>query len=151
MKTETILSDIPSLCAVLDSLQVNIFIADRNFNLVYMNVKAGKTLKGIENEIYKVFNIKLGDFIGGSIHRFHRDPDQVERILKNSAALPHEAKLDFGNIHLKSSINCIIGLEGEIVGYIVNWENKSEKVRKMEEMVKFVEELELIDEQSINY
>jgi methyl-accepting chemotaxis protein len=151
MKPELLFLDDLSFRAVLDSVQTNIFIADRDFKLVYMNLKAVKTLRGIENEIYKAFNVKVDDFVGESIHRFHRDPDQVESTLNNTAALPHEGQFDFGNIHLKSSINCILGLEGEIVGYIVNWEDKSKKVRKKEEMMDLVTEMELVDQDSLNY
>jgi methyl-accepting chemotaxis protein len=151
MKTEKLFWDNPSLRAVLDSIQTNIIIADRDFKLVYMNLKGIKTLKSIENEIYKIFNIRVDDFVGESIHRFHRDPDQVEIILNNFAALPHEAHFDFGNIYLKSSINCILGLEGEIAGYIVNWEDKSKKVRGVEEMTNLVKELEKAESDSFYY
>jgi methyl-accepting chemotaxis protein len=151
MKIETLFEDNPSLRAVLDSIQTNIIIADRDFNLIYMNLKAVKTLRGIESEIYKAFNVKVDDFVGKSIHRFHRDPDQVESILNNVAALPHEAQFDFGNIHLKSSINCMLGLEGDIVGYIVNWEDKSKKVQGIEEMMDLITEMEQVDQDSLNY
>lgn len=151
MNTKNLPDVISNSFVTLNSLQANIFIANRDFNLVYMNPKAEKTLKNIENEILEVFNIRVDNFIGGSIHRFHKNPDRVERILSHPMALPHEANFDFGNIHLQSSINSIIGLEGEIIGYIVNWEDKSKNVREMEEMVEFVKELELIDEHSINY
>jgi len=118
----------------LNSLQANIFIANRDFKLVYMNPKAEKTLKSMENDIFEVFNIRVKDFIGGSIHRFHRDPDQVERVLKNPMAFPHEAIFKFGNTQLKTNINSIVGPEDEIVGYIVNWEDISEKAKLLEEM-----------------
>jgi methyl-accepting chemotaxis protein len=116
------------LNAALDSVQTNIFIADRDFKLVYMNPVAEKTLKSIEMEILRVFGVRVDDFIGESIHKFHRDPDQVERILRNPSALPHAAFFDFGVVHLKTSINGVTGPEGEIIGYIVNWEDMSEKV-----------------------
>lgn len=151
MKTEVLFSDNPSLRAVLDSIQANIIVADRDLKLIYMNLKAIKTLRAIENEIYKTFNIRVDDFVGESIHRFHRDPDQVENILNNVAALPHEAQFDFGNVHLKSSINYMLGSEGEIVGYIVNWEDKSKEVRRIEEMMNLVMEMEQVDQGSLNY
>ncbi len=130
------LAGISSLRLALDSVQANIFIADRDFKLVYMNPKAEQTLKNIENEIFEVFGVWVEDFIGESIHRFHRDPDRVEGILRNPMALPHEAIFQFGNIHLKSSINKIVGPEDEVTGYIVNWEDVSEKVRLLDEMSK---------------
>ncbi len=89
--------------------------------------------------------------VGGSIHRFHRNPDAIERILRNPLALPHEAKFDFGSIHLKICINSIIGQGGEIVGYIINWEDKSKKVIEFEEMEKLVRDFDLIENNSNNF
>ena len=135
----------------LDSLQANVFITDRGFKLVYMNPKAEKTLKSIGNDIFEAFGIGVEDFIGGSIHRFHRDPDWVEKILKDPKALPHEALFEFCDIHLKSSINSIVGPKGAIIGYIVNWEDVSENFQSDEKMMHRVEELEQIESESNNY
>ena len=112
MNTKNLLDVISNSFITLNSLQANIFIANRDFKLVYMNPKAEKTLKNIENEILEVFNIRVDNFLGGSIHRFHRDPDQVERILSHPMALPHEAIFEFGDILLNSSINGIAGSGG---------------------------------------
>jgi methyl-accepting chemotaxis protein len=134
MNAEWPLTDSSSLQAALDSIQANIFIADRDFKLIYMNPKAEQTLKNLENAIFEVFGVRVEDFIGESIHRFHRDPDRVEKILRDPMALPHEAIFQFGDIHLRSSINKIVGPEGEIRAYIVNWEDVSEKTRLLERM-----------------
>ncbi len=136
MDAKILFGDIVSLQAALNCIQANIFIANRDFKLIYMNPKAEKTLKNIENAIFKVFSIKTEDFIGESIHRFHRDPSRVESILRNPLALPQEATFEFGNIHLKSSINSIVGPENEVIGYIVNWEDVSEKVKLLEDLSK---------------
>ena len=129
----------------LDSLQANIFIADYELVLVYMNPMARKTLKSIENDIFKVFSIRVEDFIGGSIQRFHKDPLHVAGIIRNSSALPHEVIIDIGKIHLKFCINGITTRAGEIFGYIVNWEDVSEKTEMDEKMRNLNEELIIIE------
>ena len=134
MNVEIPPADVSSLQAALDSVQANIFIADWDFKLIYMNPKAEQTLKNIENEIFEVFGVRVEDFIGGSIHRFHRHPDQVEKVLMDPMALPHEAMFQFGGVHLKTSINSIVGPEDEVTGYIVNWEDVSEKTRLLKKM-----------------
>ncbi len=151
VKKETHFSEIPNLYAILNSIEINIFIADKDFKLVYMNQKAEETLKSFEKEIFDAFRVRVDDFIGVSIHRFHRGTDLVERVLKNYKALPHEAKLDFGNIHLKISTNCIMEPKGKITGYIVNWEDRSREVRETEEMMELINELELIENDSNNF
>lgn len=146
MKIETLLADISRWNAALDCVQANIFIADQDFKLIYMNPKAKKTLKNFTNEIFRVFGIRDDNFIGESIHRFHRDPSRVEKILRNPSALPHDAFFEFGEVHLKTSINGIPGPEGEIFGYIVNWEDMSETARSTMEMEKLNIELENIED-----
>jgi methyl-accepting chemotaxis protein len=146
MTTKKLLADFSRWYSALDSVQANIFMADQNFTLIYMNPKAEKTLKNIENEIFEVFGVRFDSFIGESIHKFHRDPKRVESILRNPSALPHEAIFDFGEVQLKTSINGVPGPEGEIFGYIVNWEDMSEKVRLDKEMEKLSIELENIED-----
>lgn len=146
MKAERLLAEASFLYAAMDSVQTNIFIADRDFNLIYMNPKAEQTLKNIENEIFEVFNIRVEEFVGGSIHRFHQNPKQVEKILTNPLALPHEAKFDFDGVRLKTIVNGITSRDGETIGYIVNWEDKSEKFREAEEMANLFEEMKMIED-----
>jgi len=136
MDIEMHLSAVPSLRAILDSVQANIFIADWDFKMVYMNPKAKKSLKNIEKEIVEIFQIRVEDFIGEYIHKFHKDPNRVEQILRNPLALPHEAIFQFGNVHLRSRINSIAGMGDGISGYIVNWEDVSEKTALLNKISK---------------
>ncbi len=120
-----------SLKTCLDNLQVNIFVADKDLNLTYINEIARATLISIEPEIQKEFGIGVDEFLGSSIHRFHKNPQQVEKILRNPASFPHETELSFGKIILKTYINGIWDGKGEIQGYIANWEETGEK-KKLE-------------------
>jgi methyl-accepting chemotaxis protein len=117
------------LGAAFDSLQTNVFIADPTFTVVYVNPKAVETLRGFEGEIRKAFGVGADDIAGGSIHRFHRDPRQVERILRNPAALPHQAEFSFGSITLQARINGVLGPAGEVLGYVVCWEDVTYRLK----------------------
>ncbi len=128
--------------AALDALQTNVFIGDLDFKLIYANDKAVKTLRSIENEIKQVFNVTVDEIIGGSIHRFHRDPDRVERILKNPASFPHAARFSFGNVTLETNINAVYNDSGAIVGYVVNWEEIGELIRQQKETARLFSSVE---------
>jgi methyl-accepting chemotaxis protein len=119
------------LKACLDNLQENIFVADKNLNLTYINEIARATLVSIEPEIQKAFGLGVDELLGGSIHRFHQNPQQVEKILRNPASLPHSTELAFGKVILKTSINAVWDEKGEIEGYIANWEEIGER-KKLE-------------------
>jgi methyl-accepting chemotaxis protein len=120
----------------LDCQATNVFIADDNLNLIYANNKSIETLKSIESEIRNEFQVGVGELLGGSIHRFHKDPQKIEKILRNPSALPHEAIIQFGNVALKASINSILSPGGQRNGYILNWEEVAEQLKAEAEMAK---------------
>ncbi len=122
------LSSLSGIKACMDNLDTNVFVADKNLTLIYMNTKAAKTCRIVEKDIYDNFRVNVDDLLGGSIHRFHKDPKRVEAILKNPANLPHEATFSFGNVSLKTQINAVTDSGGTILGYIVNWEEVSKQL-----------------------
>jgi methyl-accepting chemotaxis protein len=113
--------------AALECVQTNIFLADPNFTVVYANARALDTLRGFEGELRKAFDVGADGVVGGSIHRFHKDKDAVERILRNPAVLPHRAEFRFGAVTLQTRINAVRGTAGRLLGYIVNWEDISKQ------------------------
>jgi len=117
------------LRATLSSVQANIFLADTTFNIIYVNDRALETLRSIEGEIRKAFGVEVEDVVGATIHRFHKDRRRVERILRNPAALPHKAEFSFGAITLQTTINGVFGPHNEVLGYVVNWEDVSQRLR----------------------
>ncbi len=132
-ESSELLNNLEWLQASLNSIQTNVFIADTKLNLIFMNERANTTLKLIEQELISVFGISVNEMLGNSIHRFHRNSRHVERILRNPSILPHEAEFSFGNITLKTTINGIFSPNGTILGYIANWEDVSEKIKKDKE------------------
>jgi methyl-accepting chemotaxis protein len=123
------------LRAVLDAVQTNVFVADTELRIVYANDRALDTLRAIEPELVSAFDVTVDEILGGSIHRFHRNPKRVERILESTDALPHEAQFSFGAITLKANI-AEVAHDGERVGYVVSWEDVSGKVRTEAEMAR---------------
>jgi methyl-accepting chemotaxis protein len=121
------LDSVEFLKAGLRGVQANIFIADPDLTIIYANDRALTTLRGIQDEVRKAFNVELNDIVGGTIHRFHRDARKVERILRNPAALPHQAEFSFGNVTLQAKINGIFGPGNAILGYIVSWEDATQR------------------------
>jgi methyl-accepting chemotaxis protein len=128
--------------ASLASVQTNIFIADTKLTLIFANQKALQTLRGLESEIRKAFKVEVDDIVGGSIHRFHKDPRAVEQILRSPAALPHNVDFTFGTVTLRARINGIFDQRRELLGYIVNWEDVTEQRRGENEQARLMSMLE---------
>jgi methyl-accepting chemotaxis protein len=119
---KNLLEKLNTLKACLDNLQMNVFVSDKDLNLIFMNEIARKTIASIEPELRQEFGIGVDELLGGSIHRFHKDSGHVEKILKNPVLLPHTAELAFGNVILKTSIHGVQDENGDIQGYIASWE-----------------------------
>jgi methyl-accepting chemotaxis protein len=124
------------LRASLDAMRANVLLADLSFTIVYANPKAVETLKTIEDEIEKAFGVNVDDILGGSIHRFHKDPRRIEKILRSAKALPHEAEFGFGGVKLKATINGVANAHGQTIGYVVNWDDVTERSRVESEMAR---------------
>lgn len=117
-----------SLLAALDSLQANVFVADPALNLVYLNPAAERAVRAVERDVRATFGVSVEELLGGSIHRFHRDPRRVEEIL-GSAPMPHEASFSFGSVTLSTRINKVLDQDGGLLGYIVAWDDISDRRR----------------------
>ncbi|MGE3704427.1 MAG: methyl-accepting chemotaxis protein [Vicinamibacterales bacterium] len=131
-----ITESLEGLKASLDALRANVFIADYDLNLIYLNPMAAETASGFEAEIKKVFGVGLNDLLGGSIHRFHRDPKRIEKILRTPGALPHEAEFSFGTVTLRTFINAVQDPQRNVIGYIVNWADISQEKKQRAEMAR---------------
>ena len=123
--------------AVLDSVQANIFVADTELRLVYANRHALETCRTFEGELLGAFGMRFEDLLNGSIHRFHKDPARIERLLAEPGRLPHRATFSFGNVTLSTTISAVQDDAGRLHGYCVAWEDVSLR-RRLEDEVRRV-------------
>lgn len=129
---------------MFDHVQTNLMVADAAFNIIYANPSSVETLQSLADDIRQQFGVEISDVVGGSIHRFHKDPAQIEEILQTPSALPRVAEFSFGDITLETSINSVLNTEGEVVGYVVHWDDVSEKnqnARQASQLADMVENL----------
>jgi methyl-accepting chemotaxis protein len=115
--------------AAIDRVQANIFVANLDFEIVCINELAQQTLGTIAGEIHRLFGIDVADILGSSIHMFHKDAAYVEKILTNPQSLPHEAEFNFGAVTLQTRINSVLATNGQVQGYVVVWDDISERQR----------------------
>ena len=115
--------------ATLDVLRANVMIADPAMKIIYINDCAQQTLQKIAGEIKRVFNVDVENILGASIHAFHRNPQAVEKILRDPKALPHQTEFTFGHVTLEARISSIKGPRNKVQGYVVAWEDVTYRQR----------------------
>ena len=130
----SILQSAPALLSALDRVEANLMIADTNLNLIFVNRHANATLASLDGEIRKAFRIGSNELLGGSIHRMHRDPARVERILKDPRSFPHRATLVFGQVKLAAKFEMVLDARGECCGYVVNWESVADREARAQQL-----------------
>ncbi|MCU4674422.1 methyl-accepting chemotaxis protein [Catenovulum sp. 2E275] len=119
---------IANLSNALKICQANVMIADNDLNIVYINEQNMKMLKRRENEIQKVlpaFNTQ--NLIGECIDIFHKEPSHQRRVLANLTE-PYFANIKVGNLHFDLIATPWISPQGQRLGTIVEWEDRTEEV-----------------------
>ncbi len=115
--------------AALDGVRTNIFVANRAFEIIYINDFAKQTLSQIAGEIRQAFGVDVDNMVGLSIHKFHKDATRIERMLTDPQTLPHQAEFSFGPITLQTRINSVLAADGRVEGYVVAWDDITHRQR----------------------
>ena len=145
--SKSVTDSLEGVKSTMASLQANVFVADTNLNIVYINPRAAETLSTIAQPIFKTFGVKIEDILNGHIHRFHRDPKRVENILRDPKAMPHSADFNFGGVTLRTRINAVMSTEEKIIGYTVCWEDVTTELRQENE---FRRVMNMVDQMPTN-
>ncbi len=103
---------------LVESTTVRLIVADRNFDIIYMNSASVSALRKLEH----LLPCKVDEMIGKSIDLFHKDVEMPRGILANPDNLPHRANIQLGDEVLDLNAVAIRDGNGQYVGAMVNWE-----------------------------
>jgi len=89
--------------------------------ILYMNQAMKGIVSQMENEMRKSFGVSANEVMGGSIHRFHKDPDRIRKILEGLR--PGEVRknqvMEIGGISLLSTTEPLVDEStGALLGYM---------------------------------
>ncbi len=88
--------------------------------ILYMNRKMHEIVDRMEGELRSNFGISSSDVVGGSIHRFHKNPDRIRGIL--SGMKPGETRFNqiipVGNRRISSVTEVLTDQSGRRIGYL---------------------------------
>lgn len=120
----------------LNSLATNVLYADEDFNLTYINQKSLVTLGTINDSLVEKYGFGVDSFLGKNIDDFHVNPSYQRKMLGNAKNFPINAEINIGGMILDLNIQQVLGESGDVDGYIVNWEEISEKKEIQEKATK---------------
>nr|EES51872.1 MAG: methyl-accepting chemotaxis sensory transducer [Leptospirillum ferrodiazotrophum] len=126
---ESIIRQAPGVIApLLDAIQSDgIAIASPDMGqgkegnrIIYMNRKMHEIVEKMADELRTNFGISPQDVVGGSIHRFHKDPDRIRQALL--ALKPGETRFNqiipVGRLRISSVTEAMTDSSGRTIGYL---------------------------------
>ena len=130
---------------VLDNLGTNVFIADRDQRLVYMNRRSRETLDKFGASLGDMFGATGEKLLGRDLSSFHgKRAKEIHGFLANTDNLPHRAEIRVGEMVMDLTASAIFDESGECFGVVANWEEISEKKRLEAKGEDFASQIEAI-------
>lgn len=121
--------DIGIMKDILEEAPYNIMIADADENIVFVNRKARETLEAVEGELAEYlpgFNVNTVE--GGSIHRYHKDPQAIKNILHGLGKDDKRiGTITPGHFHFAHETRVLYDRDSNRSGYVVQWNDITEQ------------------------
>lgn len=128
----------------LDQLQTNVFFADQDLTLKYINHKGKQTLSSMTQVIREQFNLSIENLEGINLDVLHKGrAKEIRQILSNPKNFPYRSTIKLGALLLDLNINILFNESNQIEGYIVNWEDVTAKAHAENEAVRFKQMIDL--------
>jgi len=125
----------------LDALGTNVFIADRDLKLVYMNRRASDIMRKLGTTIEKLFGVSYKELIGTKIDSFHANrAREIRSRLMDVSNFPIRTEIKLAELILDLNVNAILNDAGDYIGIVVNWEEISER-KKLERDVEEIRQM----------
>jgi len=122
----------------LDNVSTGVMIADAQRNIIYVNKAVQRILEGAQEGIRKQLpQFDASRLIGTSIDAFHKNPRHQASMLDKFTA-PHTAKLVVGDRHMTVTANPVITADGERLGAVAEWVDRTAEVRVEQEVERVV-------------
>ncbi len=113
----------------LDEVSTSVMIADADLNIIYGNRPLMKMLGEAEQDLRRDLpQFDLRTMIGSNIDIFHKHPAHQRRMLGELRGT-HRGQITVGNHILRQIINPVTDEQGQRVGYVVEWDDRTEEVR----------------------
>ena len=125
----SVVEDLDVLKSILEEAPYNIMIADADENIVFVNRAARDTLKAVEDELASYLpGFNADEVVGGSIHRYHKDPQAIKNILHGLGRNDkRRGMITPGRFYFEHETRKLYDRNGNLAGYVVQWKDVTEQ------------------------
>ncbi|WP_265467376.1 methyl-accepting chemotaxis protein [Aeromonas salmonicida] len=125
----------------LDGATTNVMIADTDLNIIYMNESVRAMLSEAESDIKKeLYSFNSATLMGANIDSFHKNPGH-QRSMLAKLNNTYQTQILLGGRTFSLIANPVFGDDGERLGSVVEWSDRTKEVsieREMSEIVQAV-------------
>lgn len=104
--------------SMMDNIPINVMMADKEGNILYINPRSRQTLKQIEKEL----PIPVEKILGGSFDVFHKNPAHQRKLVADDRNLPHKAQIKVGPHTLSLLASAVYDDKKVYLGPMITWE-----------------------------
>jgi methyl-accepting chemotaxis protein len=123
----------------LDGCATNVMIADNDRNIIYANRSVIAMLSNAESDLRKVLpNFSASQLMGSNIDQFHKNPAHQKNLLATFTS-NFKTNIKVGTRHFALSANPVMSEQGERLGSVVEWIDRTNEVAIENEVGKVVE------------
>ena len=122
----------------LNKASTNVMIADIHHNIIFTNDTVAELMKRSQSEISKSLpNFEASKLVGSNIDIFHKNPTHQRDML---AALQstHRTQIRLGALHFGLAASPILNREGQRLGTVLEWFDRTAEVQVEEEVATVV-------------
>lgn len=124
----------------IDSLSANIMMCDNEFKITYMNKAIKEMFRIGESEIQKQYSgFTVNSLMNSSIDRYHKVPSNQRGVL-NGLNGNHSTSIQLGARTYSLLSFPVYGVNGERMGFTVEWTDKTDQIIIENEREKILEE-----------
>jgi methyl-accepting chemotaxis protein len=118
----------------LDNANTSVLIIDNNYQIIYANQSALKLFRQKQATICQDFpNFNARHLLGASIDSFHHNPAHQHNVLEQLTTTYHFT-LKVGGLHIDVKINPVINVEGQRIGWVSEFNDRTTEVITEQEM-----------------
>ncbi len=124
----------------LDGCATNVMIADNERNIIYANESVMSMMHNAEADLRKVLpHFNVAKLIGSNIDQFHKNPSHQKSLL-SSFTSNYKTQISIGTRTFALSINPVMNKEGERLGSVIEWLDRTIEVAVEHEVAQIVEQ-----------
>ncbi|MGZ5029101.1 MAG: methyl-accepting chemotaxis protein [Methylobacter sp.] len=129
----------------LDNVRSGVMVTNNNLEIIYLNDSVLEMFKEAESDIRKQLpDFEADKLMGASIDSFHKDPAHQRRLLENLKEA-YSAELIIGGQHINVIASPVINDEGERIGFVAEWQNRTHDILIEQEIEQLVQDVKAGD------